>query len=310
MANRSAPRDGYDFGNKRQYRRAVWATFRKSLFWRPGARAVLLPSCEGDEIDVAKANGFAEKNLVIVDRNAAIVASLKRRYPHVTTCGVALDRAAERLAPVDFANLDLCSPWSRPLHDTLKAVAESALVPFGMIAVTLLRGREREGANEALRQFETPDRARVACIAGTLMSTAFYGPRALPYPGNLVSVVREEIYRSAAGHQTMMWVAFDVHAQPCACLGCAQAAFLTAAWSVDEWLAQVGEAFGEDPDDILQEGRRRQRQLYAHCPCCRSEVTPYKRHLLTLRDQTRVSSRGFPVFPADLTERGVWSGAA
>lgn len=45
------------------------------------ASVFLMPSSEGDEVDVCLSHGFRERNLTVCDRNPAIVAHLKRRYP-------------------------------------------------------------------------------------------------------------------------------------------------------------------------------------------------------------------------------------
>lgn len=117
---RIAPKGGYDFARKRDYRRKVWATFRDTLKSRKipvaEAHALLMPSLEGDEIEVALAAGFRERNLHIVDDEPAIVATLRRRYPKVNTYGVKASRALQRIAKsgvrIQCANLDFCGKAS------------------------------------------------------------------------------------------------------------------------------------------------------------------------------------------------------
>jgi len=94
MTQRKAPKTGYDFGNKRHYRRDIYAPIAKVLrHHRSSAQIMMMPSIEGDEIEVAMSKGFKQKNIHIVDQNSAIVATLKRRYPYVHTYGVEVRRA-------------------------------------------------------------------------------------------------------------------------------------------------------------------------------------------------------------------------
>jgi len=247
---RRAPAHGYDFGNKRQYRRAVWAALRDHCAGRmASAQALLMPSAEGDEIEVALANGFREQNLHIVDHNAAIVASLKRRYPRVHTYGVSLEDAIERLwkkeLRIDVANLDLCGPVSVKLAFTLKTLAASEVMrgttpaaenqkwAVGRLAVTVLRGREQGRIGELITgrfgdsartfleyvgladagRLGASDCARVALLLrGLTVAGAAYPFIARRERTAAVRPLRPHygIYRSTAGNQTMLWVAFDV----------------------------------------------------------------------------------------------------
>lgn len=128
---RIAPKGGYDFSKKRDYRRKVWATFRDRIKESGNSvarsHALLMPSLEGDEIEVALNAGFREENLHIVDWEPAIVATLKRRYPKIHTYGVSVTRAFKRLAAegirLTCANLDFCGPISRPFAHELLAVS-------------------------------------------------------------------------------------------------------------------------------------------------------------------------------------------
>jgi hypothetical protein len=149
MIKRRGPKGGYDFPNKRHYRRIVWkgaADFLRHK--RATAQVLLLPSSEGDEIDVALSKGFKEYNLHIVDQNAAIVAVLKRRYPRANAYGVSVDRACERIAKLgiklDFANFDMCSNIESVMND-LRAIAKiECFSNPNLISITVMRGRERD----------------------------------------------------------------------------------------------------------------------------------------------------------------------
>lgn len=216
MPKRRAPKGGYDFEAKRQYRKAVWLTFRDEVR-RSGkplglAQAMLMPSSEGTEIEVALDHGFREENLHIVDKNAAIVATHKKRYPRINTYGVEVERAFERMRgaglELDCANVDLCSNAS---ESSVLDVLWASGVPAKTIAVTLLRGREIGTVGSILRDVRefadfdwsvlpkplgdyTPGNTDAARLA--LMWSA---TRRMHVP----KIVRWGIYRS--GNQTMMW---------------------------------------------------------------------------------------------------------
>ena len=153
MTQRRAPKSGYDFARKRDYRRKVWATFRR---WCNSqgiviaeAHALLMPSSEGDEIEVALNAGFREWNLHLVDANPAIVATLRRSYPRVSTYGVSVDRALSRMEATGIrlacANFDFCGQVSQPLADALEAIRSAhCFADSSCVALTCLRGRESE----------------------------------------------------------------------------------------------------------------------------------------------------------------------
>jgi hypothetical protein len=129
--SRIAPKGGYDFARKRDYRRKVWATFRDGLksdnIPVAESHALLMPSLEGAEIDVALNAGFREKNLHIVDLNPAIVATLKRRYPQVNSYGCSTGRAMGRIAKsgvrLRCANFDFTGRHSVKFAGELSHVA-------------------------------------------------------------------------------------------------------------------------------------------------------------------------------------------
>lgn len=216
---RRGPKTGYDFANKRHQRRVLWARFRKHCgTGRSKAQALLMPSAEGDEIDVALANGFREENLHCVDRNAAIVAHLKRRYPKIHTYGVELEAACERMGQagvlIRVANFDLCSNVNASQIRMLMRM----WLPFtvaSLVAITMLRGRERElGAiqnfphDKPYYGFDALQMGRAdvgRCqLLGLAMGRSNNDRRmhALALPRSARDV---GMYRSGAGTQTMLW---------------------------------------------------------------------------------------------------------
>lgn len=237
--NRSAPIGGYEFGAKRHYRRNVWATIRRICqrlaIPRGSAHALLMPSIEGTEIEVAMQAGFKEQHLHVVDRNPAIVAHLKRRFPKINAYGVELETACSRLAKkgVDLrvANLDFCSYVNRDVIAAVEAArACIGRANKGCVAVNVLRGRERDvpmwkgfaqsfdrpewfaagPAREAARLMRERmpdglvDRSRLIRIAAALISRA-------PDKCSDPLLERSGIYRSAAGGQTMLWSVWTVN---------------------------------------------------------------------------------------------------
>ncbi len=117
MTQRSAPDGGYDFGNKRQYRRTVWRQIVNFCKGQVNDKHVLLmPSSESDEIELALDLGFRQEHLHIVDDNAAIVATHKRmRYPRIHTYGVDTNHVAQRIMDkgihLTAAHFDWCGPY-------------------------------------------------------------------------------------------------------------------------------------------------------------------------------------------------------
>lgn len=186
---RTAPEGGYDFSQKKDYRRKVWATFRDTLkSLRLPVReshALLMPSLEGDEIDVAIAAGFQEKHLHVVDKEPAIVATLKRRYPKINTYGVTASRAVERISrngiKLRCLNLDFCYKVSDRFMDELQTIAACGSFPIKLrrkngvvalhnarhsnkafdrvclVAVSTLRGREDRDMTNFITKFNLSD---------------------------------------------------------------------------------------------------------------------------------------------------------
>lgn len=265
---RSAPADGYDFGNKRQYRRNIYRKVRDSFGGHLSEKTcAIMPSIEGDEIDVAMHYGFRQSNICIIDRNSAIVATLKRRYPLVRTYGVSAADAARRIVndigPVDFVNLDLCGPIGDSTRETLSAWSEAGAFQdssknSGVVALTVLRGRERDGlvANlnaetfkpkwwgvrraRILRPDEHTDRFRLVWMAKAIEGLDFAKQRR----GEMLTdewfrarytafAIAWGKYRSAAGSQTMLWGYFKVHSRACLCDECLPAFASEFSWWKD-----------------------------------------------------------------------------
>lgn len=244
---RRGPDSGYEFGQKRHYRRCVWRTFRRHFRGHMAdKRFALMPSSEGSEIAVAIHVGCRERNLCVIDQNPAIVATLKRKYPKLSTYGVTADRAATRIAAdigeLHGANLDLCGGADRPLFKTLNAWAHARVIADqGLIAVNCLRGRERGAFAEPVTtkevrvgrprsSFEVSPRDRLRLqwisvsiaglaprdVIGRTINTVECAARCIYAP----RCINFGVYASAAGHQTMLWSVYEVHQNPCVCDAC------------------------------------------------------------------------------------------
>lgn len=224
--DRSAPRDGYDFGNKRQYRRNVWAVAREFINHnRPNAHVLLMPSAEGDEIEVAEANGFRQCNMHIVDRNPAIVATLKKRYPHINTYGVDVVRAVRRIAASDikleFANFDFCGTADTvvPVIQQISSI-DDAFARLHLAFFTIQRGRDHRTVEFARYIMRNPSKSPVHydaiqfCAKWNLSASdsirfaqCFFAFRSKNWISLYYDSAKPRIYKSMAGNLTMMYFA-------------------------------------------------------------------------------------------------------
>ena len=233
---RTAPKGGYDFGSKRDYRRAVWGGLRDciSAWTTPDdAQIALMPSAEGKEIEVVESMGFRRENMHVIDRNPAIVATLQRRFPGINTYGVearyALSRMAKNGVRIDAANLDFCGcVGSKILHEITVCSCTGAFLPkenvgrWSAVAVTVLRGREYGQRWDRLRGFVgdmTHDDDFVSRITDVNISARPLTDMdvlrvvgiasALNHVGS-VHLDRLGLYKSTAGNQTMLWGVYNL----------------------------------------------------------------------------------------------------
>lgn len=140
------PATGYDTDDKNAWRVDYWqqlaAFIPKRL--RHQARVFLIEGLEGLEIERAYALGFVD--LHVCNNNPAVVATLKRRYPEITTYGVDAERAALRMKKaglcIDVASLDFCSCLSAAVLETIYAV-RAASSDVSACGYNIMRGRER-----------------------------------------------------------------------------------------------------------------------------------------------------------------------
>jgi hypothetical protein len=148
VANRKGPTAGYNFPAKVEYRERVWKRFRQVLQgYTSNANALLMPSVEAVEVEVAERHGFKRKNLYAVDMNVAIAATISRRYPGIKAMGRTVASACEELSQeritLRAANFDFCGNFGATVTKELGRVGRSGVLENqSVVAVTLLRGRE------------------------------------------------------------------------------------------------------------------------------------------------------------------------
>lgn len=222
---RSAPAGGYAFVEKEEYRQLVWSGFVR-FFGRSvdTKRVLLLPSIEGREVEVAIEHGFREENLFVVDKNPAIVATLKRRFSKIHTYGVTASRACKRIFQegviLDGANLDftgqVCSSLTLEMESILTSKCWS---DPSFIAVTVMRGREGGHSLEVIQSVRSRSRlvSRFKGLdvgsrgitekdAGRLFSPFLPAMRL----DTMVTPVRCGAYLSPESGLTMLWGCFRI----------------------------------------------------------------------------------------------------
>lgn len=216
----------YDFSKKRQYRREIQAFAERELTDIPRSkrRVAYLDTGQALETDFWVRAGYRPGNLHAINFNPAECAHITRktlaRGYRVNTYGrdaaVAIGIVLAE-GGVDVVNLDFCGPLSKERLNDLSIISDLLIVnqDRGVISVTLLRGRESESDireflrldDELLAKYEIVfERIKEAAvnkqyIASDLMRVAGL-MEYLPW-----GRFRWNIYRSAAGHQTMLHLA-------------------------------------------------------------------------------------------------------
>lgn len=211
----------YDFGNKRHYRRNVYSFVnsycKKSIKDR---KIFCIDTKEGLEVRFLLDHGYRPENIYVSNSNPAEVAWLTRNLKNdlnikVNTYGVEAGYAASLIhnngISIDVWNLDLmCTLSSNRLHYDLMFVGEHLVTQEHIVCVNILRGREgadyfnKRGVKELPI---TKDEIRYRLIEGSITRHSAWGR--LDCLCHILHQ-RHEIYRSNAGHQTMMWFAFHV----------------------------------------------------------------------------------------------------
>lgn len=212
---RRAPAGGYDFPEKAMYREMVWSRLSKAPF----GNALLMPSTEALEPEVAERHGFSMDRQYWVDANPANIAVLSGRYDNVVKVpgahGQMVSEACQRFAAAGVrftaANLDFTSCVNSGLVGEVRAVwGSGALAGQSLVSTTLLRGREFGAVARVVRALpqmrDFAARCRAKVVGSYELTDMDVGRIAVVLGSGAVGrgLVAVGVYRS--GSQTMMWV--------------------------------------------------------------------------------------------------------
>lgn len=211
----------YDFPNKRHYRNTVYSQCEK-LADKPRRNLIVsyLDSGQGLETQFLLARGYRPENIFPCNLTPQHAAWINRRISpvRVRAFGDGVELALRTLKQEgvrpDIINLDLTSAMSRISENVFRQVSET-LTAGQVVAYSLLRGRDRardlacladlqnlhdENPQDAalLQQFLRPDdleylRLSFSQLALSKHLNLYHGYR------------RVGFYKSAAGHQTMLF---------------------------------------------------------------------------------------------------------
>lgn len=229
------PATGYDFGNKKAYRRTLWNLVDTALhFKKPQStrKVLILDTSDAEETLFLIARGYRPENITVVNRNAAELAWLTRRLHDrgingVKTIAKDVFEVVGNNPTFDAINLDLTSPMNIRLAEFLRGMS---IVDEIVIAVSVLRGREtdvivrelykcsREPEFTTVEQraqreawFQLMRSCDMSNIFGPLSDSDFMRLTILlaaqkPHQKEAGPLLRAwGRYRSSAGSQTMMW---------------------------------------------------------------------------------------------------------
>lgn len=147
------PDIGYKSDAKMEYRNNVWDHISKNQLWRiqrsDNLKVLLMPSKDGEEIDVALNYGFKEDQIICVDENPAIIASSKwrKKHPKVHFFGCKISEVGNKIKSkgwkLSAANLDFCNNLSQELIDeTLSIIKSNVFDTEFTLFITMMKGRE------------------------------------------------------------------------------------------------------------------------------------------------------------------------
>lgn len=231
------PVGGYDFGNKRQYRRTLWNFIDQCLKSIPikERSALILDTSDAEETFFLIARGYLARNITVVNTDRTQLAWINNRVGKSgngrvnTRTGDVFSVMCCGDTNYDAINLDLMGPVCDGLMQGLSNLPVKA---GGVVSVSVLRGRERGDyaaimnrmavvrreirstkedipnsifgplAKQAVDRSRLPDYGRLFAIAAATARAALASrPPLLQVKG------RWGQYRSTAGSQTMLWYA-------------------------------------------------------------------------------------------------------
>ena len=213
--NRIAPKAGYNTAIKANYRDQVWDAFAPGVAdivadTTGTLKAVIMPSAEGLEIEVALARGLREDQIVCVDRSAAVIATSKwrKRWPGVKFFASEVSAVGEKIAKagwsVRVANLDLCGNFSDDTIDAVRGFLSGApLAAVAALSVTIAKGREGSALTSLLKA-----KGFAGAVTDARMGALFHMAGVATTDDQDVQTVAEGAYTS--GRQPMAWCVVEL----------------------------------------------------------------------------------------------------
>jgi hypothetical protein len=230
----------YDFGNKRHYRRNIYAFVDRHCDKTVKERKVLyIDTKEGGETLFLLNKGYRPENLYVANTNPGEVAQLTKNLKkdfgvRVNTFGIEMGDALARLGDkgvyIDVYNFDYtCNVSSPTVEQDLYILAAHVLIDKHIVCVNVLRGREKNFFKKYKHWNMKNDVIRSNTIKSNITGLikedympdiktkeVFHITADNKYPAvNMYCyshILRQArgIYRSTAGNQTMMWTALKV----------------------------------------------------------------------------------------------------
>lgn len=250
----AGPSTGYNFGNKRQYRRNVWRFIDDNLIGVPikDRKVLIIDTKDGLETRFLIQRGYRPSNLYVVNKNPAEVAWLTRRLREdglqpVNTYGVDVFEAAASIAKsgvkLNAIQLDLCGSETDGLLYKLGDLAVNEVTSSGaVVTLTVLRGRDVLAGPKVLWSTIpglSTDDARIIAAVDRIKGSAspdiygcYYHIKKFCYG----------VYKSTAGSQTMLWMGVDLQSHEDAVRS-------------DAWLTDVKKLYDCAPDAVSRSVR-------------------------------------------------------
>jgi hypothetical protein len=156
--SKGKPAGGYDFGNKRAYRRTLWNFVDNALRFKNSIKkrkVLILDTNDAEETSFLIDRGYRPNNITVVNRKQIQLDGLVQRFGVKTICDDVFNIINNGNNDYDVINLDLTCPIN------LEIVGKLDNIPIydeKIIAISILRGRELDkeireaysNSNEAL----------------------------------------------------------------------------------------------------------------------------------------------------------------
>lgn len=155
----------YNSYAKKIYRDRIWTVFKDLVLTPeflkdPKQVVLLLPSSNGEEIEVALNKGFPLEKLVTIDENPQMkwYSTWGEKYPKIKFYGCMARYVRSRIKEdnliIKAANLDFCNNFSFELMNQVRGFCHSYEMFEGnlILAVTVSKGREPKRATSAMNK--------------------------------------------------------------------------------------------------------------------------------------------------------------